>query len=225
MQLSLDGLEGNWSSGMGQYGCSLFTKAWYDALTPAQRERFINDASNPHHFTWHISTRYNWGEPWYAGFRESQTIYRLKNQLFYTRNLIPRMLGWFSLRAETTLEDAEWLCARAAGYDAGFALATSFDSKATQSSSGVSRVEGKKGEILDAIRQWETARQGGAFTERLKPAPSGCEPRIPPSRCGAGPVGSAPNRSARAGGADQDRSGNRCFNKEGLACGRCGTDS
>jgi hypothetical protein len=170
MQLSLDGLEGNWSSGMGQYGCSLFTKAWYDALTPAQRERFINDASNPHHFTWHISTRYNWGEPWYAGFRESQTIYRLKNQLFYTRNLIPRMLGWFSLRAETTLEDAEWLCARAAGYDAGFALATSFDSKATQSSSGVSRVEGKKGEILDAIRQWETARQGGAFTERLKPA-------------------------------------------------------
>ena len=170
MQLSLDGLEGNWSSGMGQYGCSLFTKAWYDALTPAQQGRFINDASNPHHFTWHIATRYNWGEPWYAGFRESQTIYRLRNQLFYTRNLIPRMLGWFSLRAETTLEDAEWLCARAAGYDAGFALATSFDSKATQSSSGVSGMDEKKEEILEAIRQWETARQGGAFPESLKPA-------------------------------------------------------
>jgi hypothetical protein len=130
----------------------------------------INDASNPHHFTWHIAMRYNWGEPWYAGFRESQTIYRLKNQLFYTRNLIPRMLGWFSLRAETTLEDAEWLCARAAGYDAGFALATSFASKATQSSSGVSSGEGKTEEILEAIRQWETARQGGAFPQRLKAA-------------------------------------------------------
>ncbi len=170
MQLSLDGLEGNWSSGMGQYGCSLFTKAWYDTLTPAHRGRMINDASNPHHFTWHIAMRYNWGEPWYAGFRESQTIYRLKNQLFYTRNLIPRMLGWFSLRAETTLEDAEWLCARAAGYDAGFALATSFASKATQSSSGVSSGEGKTEEILEAIRQWETARQGGAFPQRLKAA-------------------------------------------------------
>jgi hypothetical protein len=170
MQLSFDGLEGNWASGMGQYGCSLFTKAWYDALTPAQRGRSINDASNPHHFTWHIATRYNWGEPWYAGFRESQTLYRLKNQLFYTRNLIPRMLGWFSLRAETTLEDAEWLCARAAGYDAGFALATSFDSKATQNSGGVIGVDKKKKEILEAIRQWETARQGGAFPESLKPA-------------------------------------------------------
>jgi hypothetical protein len=170
MQLSFDGLEGNWASGMGQYGCSLFTKAWYDALTPAQRGRFINDASNPHHFEWHIATRYNWGEPWYAGFRESQTLYRLKNQLFYTRNLLPRLLGWFSLRAETTLEDAEWLCARAAGYDAGFALATSFDSKATQSSSGVATVNGKKEEILEAIRQWETARQAGAFPENLKPA-------------------------------------------------------
>jgi len=170
MQLSLDGLEGNWSSGMGQYGCSLFTKAWYDALTPAQRGRFINDASNPDHFTWHIATRYNWGEPWYAGFRESQTIYRLKNQLFYTRNLIPRMLGWFSLRAETTLEDAEWLCARAAGYDAGFALATSFDSKATQNSSAVSGMDEKKRGILNAVCQWETARQAGAFPESLKPA-------------------------------------------------------
>lgn len=170
MQLSLDGLEGNWSTGMGQYGCSLFTKAWYDALTPAERGRFINDASNPHHFTWHIATRYNWGEPWYAGFRESQTLYRLKNQLFYTRNLIPRMLGWFSLRPETTLQDAEWLCARAAGYDAGFALATSFDSKATQSSSGITGVDGKKEEILEAVHQWETARQGGAFPEGLKPA-------------------------------------------------------
>ena len=170
MQLSLDGLEGNWSSGMGQYGCSLFTKAWWDALTPAQQGRFINDASMPEHFTWHIATRYNWGEPWYAGFRESQTLYRLKNQLFYTRNLIPRMLGWFSLRAETTLEDAEWLCARAAGYDAGFALATSFDSKATQSSGGVTPMNGNKAEILDAVRQWETARQGGAFPECLKSA-------------------------------------------------------
>jgi hypothetical protein len=169
-QLSFDGLEGNWSTGMGQYGRSLFTKTWYDALAPELRGRVINDASNPAHFTWHIATRYNWGEPWYAGFRQSQTLYRLKNQLFFMRNLIPRMLGWFSVRAETTPEDAEWLCARAAGFDAGFALATSFGSRATQSSGNVAGVDQRVAAIFEVIKQWETARQSDAFPESVKPA-------------------------------------------------------
>jgi hypothetical protein len=169
-QLSLDGLEGNSSTGMGQYGRTLFTKAWYDALNPTLRGRVINDASNPGHFNWHIATRYNWGEPWYAGFRQSQTLYRLKNQLFYTRNLIPHMLGWFAVRAETTREDAEWLCARAAGYDAGFALAASFDSKATQNSGDVICMNEKEAAIFEAVGQWETARQGNAFPESVKPS-------------------------------------------------------
>ena len=169
IQLSLDGLEGNWSTGMGQYGRTLFTVAWYNALKPELRGRVINDASNPGHFNWHIATRYNWGEPWYAGFRQSQTLYRLKNQLFYTRNLIPRMLGWFAVRGETTPEDAEWLCARAAGYDAGFALATSFDSKATQNSGDVAGVDKTKAAIFEVINQWETARLSGAFHESVKP--------------------------------------------------------
>lgn len=169
-QLSLDGLEGNWSTGMGQYGRTLFTKAWYDALDPALRGRVVNDASNPGHFNWHIATRYNWGEPWYAGFRQSQTLYRLRNQLFYTRNLIPRMLGWFAVRAETTPEDAEWLCARAAGFDAGFALATSFESKATQDAGNVAGLDEKKAAIFEAVRQWETARRSNAFPESVKAA-------------------------------------------------------
>jgi len=169
IQLSLDGLEGNWSTGMGQYGRTLFTKAWYDALDPALRGHVINDASNPGHFTWHIATRYNWGEPWYAGFRQSQTLYRLKNQLFFMRNLLPHMLGWFSIRRETTPEDAEWLCARAAGYDAGFALATRFGSRATQTSSDVGSMDEKRAAILNVVKQWETARQSGAFPESVKP--------------------------------------------------------
>jgi len=169
VQLSLDGLEGNWSTGMGQYGRTLFTVAWYNALKPERRGGVINDASNPGHFNWHIATRYNWGEPWYAGFRQSQTLYRLKNQLFYTRNLIPRMLGWFAVRAETTPEDAEWLCARAAGYDAGFALATSFESKATQASGDLAGISKNQAAILDVVKQWETARRAGAFPESLKP--------------------------------------------------------
>jgi len=128
LQTSLDGLEGNRSTGYGQYGATLFTTAWFDALAPELRGRVINDASRPGHFNWHIYTRMNWGEPWYAGFRESQTLYRFKNQAHFERNLMPRMLGWFALRPDTSLEDAEWLLAKAAGFKAGFALATSLAS-------------------------------------------------------------------------------------------------
>jgi hypothetical protein len=160
LQISFDGLEGNWSTGMGQYGRTLFTLAWYHHLAPALQGRVINDASNPGHFNWHVYTRMNWGEPWYAGFRESQTQYRLKNQNYYHRNLMPRMLGWFQMGPETTREDAEWLLARAAGFDAGFGLVTSPDA---------ARRNGDGAAILEAIRHWETARLAGAFPAELKP--------------------------------------------------------
>ncbi len=170
-QISLDGLEGCWSTGLGQYGRTLFTLAWYEALAPDLRGQ-INDASNPGHFNWHVYTRMNWGEPWYAGFRESQTLYRFKNQLHFERNLMPHMLGWFALRPDTSLEDAEWLLARAAGFDAGFALAASLAStaqlEADPTSAEAARQFGALPGILAAIRQWETARLAGAFPPSVK---------------------------------------------------------
>ncbi len=159
LQLSLDGLEGNWSTGMGQFGRTLMTKTWYDNLRSDLRGQVINDASNPGHFNWHIYTRMNWGEPWYAGFRESQTQYRLMNQRYYQRNLMPSMLGWFSMSAETSLEDAEWLLARAAGFDAGFCLCTS---PQTVGANG----DGEA--ILESIKEWEKARLAGAFSVSQK---------------------------------------------------------
>ena len=160
-QISFDGLEGCKSSGMGQYARTLFVNHWYQALNQDLRGRVINDASNPGHYFWHIYTRMNWGEPWYAGFRESQTKYRLKNQNFYARNLMPHMLGWFRMDEKTTLEDAEWLLARAAGFDAGFALVTSPE---------MVRRNGFGREILASIRRWEEARFSGVFSQELKNA-------------------------------------------------------
>lgn len=159
MQISFDGLEGVWSTGMGQYARSLFTKTWYDHLSPELKGKIINDASNPSHFNWHINTRYNWGEPWYAGFRESQTYYRLMNQDFYRRNLLPAMLGWFSMSDQTSIEDTEWLLARAAGFDAGFAFNVSFKNI---------EKNGQSDKILEAIKNWETARMAGAFSKEQK---------------------------------------------------------
>jgi hypothetical protein len=171
-QLSFDGLEGNWSTGYGQYGRTLFTKAWYDALSPELRGQIINDASNPGHFNWHTYTRMNWGEPWGAGFRKGQTLYRFKNQLYFERNLMPHMLGWFALSPDTTVEDAEWLLARAAGFDAGFALAASLESTAQLAADPAAletvRQFGATPAILEAVRQWETARLAGAFPNKLK---------------------------------------------------------
>ncbi len=94
-QISFDGLEGNRSTGMGNYGEILMTTTWYDNLDENIKSHLIADASRTSHYFWHIYSRMNWGEPWYAGFRESQTEYRFKNQKYFERNLMPGMLGWF----------------------------------------------------------------------------------------------------------------------------------
>jgi hypothetical protein len=158
-QISFDGLEGNRSTGMGNYGEILFTSAWYNALSDDIRSHYIADASRTSHYFWHIYTRMNWGEPWYAGFRESQTEYRLKNQAYFRRNMMPGMLGWFQMRPETSVEDIEWMLARSAAFDAGYAFVTSFDAV---------EANGRSEEILDLIGNWEEARLAGAFSPDQK---------------------------------------------------------
>ncbi|HSG67347.1 MAG TPA: hypothetical protein VK994_01475 [Bacteroidales bacterium] len=158
-QISFDGLEGCRSTGLGNYGEILLTTTWYDHLNDDIRSHFIADASRTTHFFWHIFTRMNWGEPWYAGFRESQTEYRLKNQKYFDRNYIPNMLGWFLMRPNTSIEDIEWLTARSAAFDAGFAFVTSYEAL---------EKNGLTNDILDAIGLWEKARQGNAFTPELR---------------------------------------------------------
>jgi hypothetical protein len=158
-QISFDGLEGNRSTGMGNYGEILFTSAWYEALSPEIRSHFIADASRTSHYFWHIYTRMNWGEPWYAGFRESQTEYRLKNQAYFRRNLMPGMLGWFRMAPETSVEDIEWMLARSAAFDAGYAFVASFEAL---------EGNGRSHEILELLGRWEEARMAGAFSPDQK---------------------------------------------------------
>jgi len=158
-QISFDGLEGNSSTGMGKYGELLFVKNWYDLLEPEIKSDYIMDASTPGHFFWHMFTRMNWGEPWYAGFRESQTEYRLLNQDYFRRNYIPCMLGWFSMKPSTSIEDIEWMLARSAAFDAGYALVTN---------PFVIENNGCSEQILEKIREWEIARMSGAFNTDQK---------------------------------------------------------
>lgn len=158
-QISFDGLEGNRSTGLGTYGESLMPYTWYNALNEELKNHLIIDASRTTHFFWHIYTRMNWGEPWYGGFRESQTEYRFNNQAYFQRNYMPGMLGWFKMTAETSLEDMEWLLARSAGYDAGYAFVANTE---------VVRQNGLSDRILTLIGDWEQLRIKGVFTEDQK---------------------------------------------------------
>ncbi|MEK9612718.1 MAG: hypothetical protein VW080_02180 [Flavobacteriaceae bacterium] len=158
-QISFDGLEGNRSTGLGTYGESLMPATWYNHLNEYIKKHLVVDASRTTHFFWHIYSRMNWGEPWYAGFRESQTAYRLKNQSYFKRNFMPGMLGWFLMKEQTSIEDMEWLLARSAGFDAGFSFVTSFES--------ISK-NGNSESILNLLKTWEQLRLSGAFSKEQK---------------------------------------------------------
>lgn len=158
-QTSFDGLEGNKSTGLGNYGETMMPYVWYNALSDDIKSHLITDGSRTTHFFWHIFSRMNWGEPWYAGFRESQTEYRMKNQPYYVRNMMPAMLGWFRMTPEISLEDMEWMLARSAAFDAGYAFITSH---------AILNTHGYSDQILELVKQWERARIGGAFPTDLK---------------------------------------------------------
>jgi hypothetical protein len=158
-QISFDGLEGNRSTGLGTYGESLMPYVWYNSLSDNLKNSLIIDASRTTHFFWHIYSRMNWGEPWYGGFRESQTEYRFKNQAYFKRNFMPGMLGWFKMTAETSIEDIEWMLARSAAYDAGYAFVANIEEIEQNQSAD---------KILELIGDWEKLRIGSSFSERQK---------------------------------------------------------
>jgi len=158
-QFDFDGHEGCLASGEGDYAIELFAKDVYDNMN----HEFICGTSNSKTFFWNIGSYYNWGEPWYGGFNESMQQSRIDNQGLFDRNLMPHMLGWYLLKENTTITEMESMLARAAGYNAGFAMVAR--PKAL-------RTNLKTPQLLDAIREWETARTGNAFNvsqrEQLK---------------------------------------------------------
>jgi len=157
--MDFDGFEGCLASGQGNYAINLFADDFYRNL----KHFVLNGSSISKTYYWHINTYCNWGEPWYGGFKESMQEYRINNQQLFDRNLMPHMLGWYLLTKNTTKTEMNWMLSKAAGYDAGFAMVTSPQSVQENPNGS---------ELLDLIREWETARLGMAFTneqrERLK---------------------------------------------------------
>ncbi|QIL41348.1 hypothetical protein G7074_20025 [Pedobacter sp. HDW13] len=150
-QMDFDGHEGCLSAGEGDYGMQAFAEKVFKDT----KHTLVNGTSRSSHYYWHICHYWNWGEPWYGGFRESQGDYRLENQPFLERNYMPNMLGWFLLSSTTTAEDIEWMMARAAGYHAGFALVARY--KSLQKNPNTSQ-------LLALIKLWQEAYRKNIFS-------------------------------------------------------------
>lgn len=149
--MDFDGHEGCLSAGEGDYGMQIFA----DKVIKDTKHTLVNGTSRSYHYYWHLCHYWNWGEPWYGGFRESQGDYRLENQPFLERNYMPNMLGWFLLSGTTTAEDIEWMMARAAGYNAGFALVARY--KSLQKNPNTTQ-------LLALIKLWQEAYRSKIFS-------------------------------------------------------------
>ena len=150
-QMDFDGHEGCMSSGEGEYAVQAFA----DKVFHETNHTLVNGTSRSSHYYWHICHYWNWGEPWYGGFRESQGDYRLENQPLLERNYMPNMLGWFLLSATTGSEDIEWMMARAAGYRAGFALVARYNSLKKNPNTA---------QLLALINLWQEASRQNIFS-------------------------------------------------------------
>jgi len=157
--LDFDGFEGCRASGEGDYAMNLFAEDFFKTVD----HDFVNGTSRSKPYYWYVNTLCNWGEPWYGGFKESMQEYRINNQAMLERNYFPNMLGWYMLTKNTSMPEMEWMLARAAGWNAGFAMVIRINA-IHSNPIGL--------ELLDAIKEWESARLSGAFSseqkERLK---------------------------------------------------------
>ncbi len=153
--LDFDGHEGAYSTGYGDASKDYFALRFLEGVDHI----VVNGTSQSSHFYWHLNTYMNWGEPWYGGMRESQNDIRFNNQATLERNYQPNMLGWFWYQAGTTLEEMEWMLARAAGWNAGYALVVN---------PGALSKNSYTEQVIEAIRTWEEAKNRGIFNEPQK---------------------------------------------------------
>ncbi|MEV0116141.1 Ig domain-containing protein [Streptomyces sp. NPDC050844] len=105
--------------------------------------------------TWDALTRASWGE---VGVTSMGQVFI--NNEFYKANFLPGMLSWISLKGNESLLSIESKMARGAGLNAGSGFQSSLSSLTAGGDNSL--------RVLDAIKQWDTARDIGAFSEAQK---------------------------------------------------------
>ncbi|MFB6784953.1 Ig domain-containing protein [Streptomyces sp. NPDC056352] len=147
--MSWDGLESASESGWGAYGMAHLVNGTFRRIDA--KDQFISETSRMTSNTWDALTRASWGE---VGSTSMEQV--SKNNKYLQANYLPGMLGWISLKGSDSLLTMEWKLARGAGLNAG----AGFQSSVSSLVSGGENTT----RLLEAIQQWETARNLGAFT-------------------------------------------------------------
>ncbi|MBQ1955508.1 MAG: hypothetical protein II350_07180 [Clostridia bacterium] len=161
-RMSFDGLEGCYYSGVGELGPAEFVRRVFESTG----NELVCDASILSHYLWHAFAYCNWGEPWYDDLRRGgMHALRASHIPYFRRNLIPAMMGWYSIfdnrgRYEATSpENVEFMLSRMVAFDAGIAFFA--DGSAPRS-------HGKFGEYLDLARLWTDLRLNGDIPEAIR---------------------------------------------------------
>ncbi|MGW1086237.1 NEW3 domain-containing protein [Streptomyces sp. NPDC002596] len=153
MSMSYDGLESSSESGWGPYGIAKLVNDTYKQTEA--KDGFVTETSRMTSNTWDALTRSSWGE---VGSTSMNQVFI--NNAFYQKNFLPGMLGWISLHGSDSQLSVENKLARGAGLNAG----AGFQSSVGSLTNGGDHAK----MLLDTIKQWETARNIGAFTEAQK---------------------------------------------------------
>jgi hypothetical protein len=146
---SFDGLESASDAGWGSYGMARMVNESFAQLKA--KDGFISETSRMGSNVWDGLSRASWGE---VGSTSMKQVFT--NNAYYQANYLPGMLGWIALPGSAGLGTVEDNLARGAGLNAGSGLQTSVSS--------LTRGGQNTPVLLDAVKQWETARNLGAFT-------------------------------------------------------------
>ncbi|MHB1152962.1 MAG: hypothetical protein ACYCWE_04525 [Eubacteriales bacterium] len=156
---SFDGIEGCMYNGRGDYPRSEFARRIFEASGGG----LICDSSNMSHYLWHVQSYANWGEPWYdEDHRGGYYCRRALQQDYFRKNLLPGMLGWYSIynhrgRFEASVpENFEFELSRTVAFDAGACIV--FPDKP----------HGRQDEYLDMIRLWSEFRFASEISDSLR---------------------------------------------------------
>lgn len=150
--MDFDGHEGVFITGHGDYAANYFADEFLNRVN----HLVVNGSSIINHYYWNNNSYINWGEPWYASFRESQSEHRFSLQPFFERNYMHNMLGWFLMTPDTSVEDIEWMMARAAGFNAGYAFVANYEALKENPFTD---------QIIERIRIWEEAKELSIFSD------------------------------------------------------------
>ena len=151
-----DGHESALQTGHGAYAMNRTYQIVYDAN--ADRDLTMT-GSRITNYCWHMISYISWGEhDMHKGFRGSMLDYRLRRQDQLSRSLMPHKMGQH-YPTKASLEDMNWLCGLATGWDSGLELSVNADAfKKSPDHSA----------ILKAVTLWEKARLSGKLTDDQK---------------------------------------------------------